>query len=178
MNIEQLEKGLKEGKKIRIIGYVKPQNNYRLSDEIVNVEIDTQLPSYDILKRKALSEVKRKPLTEVIKKGREVGASKEDSVKALEEIKTSLEKNDSSGGGRFSGEKYKSIAPYVNMNTETGDIYFTGKQLNEQKVSSSAYKQKNSRPKTLVKDYIRKNLPNQLKVWKVNVRDLYKVEFI
>ena len=176
MNLEELKQGLKSGRKIRIRGYVKPQNRYRLSDEVVDVEIDTQLPTYDILKRQSLNELKRKPLSEVIRIGKSKGASKEDSEKAYRELTESLSGGSSSS--RFSGSEYESVAPYVNMNTDTGDIYFMGKKLKENVISSSTYKEKNSRPKTLVKNELRKNLPNNVSVWKVNVDDLDKVEFI
>ena len=176
MNIEDLKEGLSQGKKIRINGYVKPKNNYRLSDEVVDVEIDTQLPSYDILKRQSLTEIKSVPLSKVREIAKKYKGSKEDAEKALNEVKASLEKK--SGGGRFGGDDYISIAPYVNMKRDTGDIYFTGKKVREEKVSSSTYKEKNSRAKTLIKRDLQKDLPNKLQVWKVNVDDLNKVEFV
>jgi len=177
MTLQELQEGLQRGRKIRIKGYVKPANKYRLSDEVVDVEIDTQLPSYDILKRQSLSKVKQVPLTKVYEIAREKGGSKEDAEKALNEVKKSLEPKVGSKS-RFDDPKYKNIAPYVNLNTETGDIYFMGKQLSEVKRSTSSYKQKNSRAKTLIKSELQKDLPNKLKNWKVNVDDLDKVEFI
>lgn len=178
MTLDDLQEGLEQGKKLTIRGYVKPKNRYRLSDEVVDVTIDTQIPSYDILKRQSLSEVKRIPLNKVVTIAKKHGGTKEDAEKALNEVTASLEKTSSGSSGRFSDPKYTTIAPYVNFNSETGDIYFTGKKVSENKLSTSSYKDKNSRAKTLIKNELQKDLPNKLKVWKVNVDDIDKIEFV
>jgi len=176
MTLEELQEGLKQGKKVRIRGYVKPKNRYRLSDELVDVTIDTQIPAYEILKRQSLTEVKSIPLNKVVEISKKHEGTREDAEKALEEVKKSLEKT--SSGGRFDDPKYKNLAPYVNLNTETGDIYFTGKKVNEIKLSTSSYKEKNSRPKTLIKNEIKRDLPNTVKTWKVNKDNIDKIEFV
>lgn len=178
--LNEISEEVDKGKMIKIDGYIKSVNKTRIKEGKSNVALRTKLAPY----RKLLEQSKEKipylrnRLTEFMIK--EYKTSKEVVDMAFNEIEESINKsiqadkmNESRKNTDYRG---KYIGNGIYYNSESKKIYFQGKVFSEQTLVEEEYKPVNSSVKTILKNYIRKQLPMHLSVFSIKTDEMYKIK--
>lgn len=173
---------LMEKKNVEIRGYVKKPNKTRLTEGIVDVVIDTNLPPYIDLLNMSLRELKSIKAREqaVIREKFDVEQDVVD--KAFEEIENSLKRSIKNYDTRKENAEDDPLVDYLGAgifyNRSSSSITFKGKEVSKRVKLQEQYKPVKSRPKTLVKKYINGKLPNNIKQYKISTTELNKLKLV
>lgn len=183
---KQISEGVSQGKKIKISRYIKETNNKRIergiSDLIINLHWN-----WDELNNKSLDKLKELKSNETIRKNiikhlKDKG--KEADQKLLDEafdelINSTINSlNSLYNPQNEKKDKYIYHGNNIKEDKETGNIYFLGLKHLEIESKSPVYKETNSKPKTIIKDIIKKQLPNNVKNYKLKREELAKVKLL
>lgn len=183
---KDLSEGVSEGKKIKINRYIKEVNNERTERGISDVIIDLNWKWIDLQEKslEKLKEMKSNPdIITGLKRAVEQEGHKADNKlvnTAFDELMDSIIKslNSTSSSYAENDDKYNYYGNNIKENKETGDIYFLGKKHLEITTKEPVYKEKKRRAKTIVKDAIKAQLPNNVKNYKIKKEELAKLKLI
>jgi len=146
---------LKGAKFVGINGYTNKAGE--VSNQIINCNV-----SVSNAKKADLETLKNFPASQLNEIAKEVGASKEEALKAIEELIASAERNLSADNKTASSiaqtDAYTQLGKGVKFHNETGDLYITGFANNKTILVEGEYKKVNSAPKTKVKKAVNKTL--------------------
>lgn len=169
------------GKNILIRNYVKEKNRQRIKEGKCDVIVKVDIPSYDDLLRASISQVQKYPRDYLNKLAQKHGVDLAEVEKQRESVINSLQKSldrFNSSESTKEEDKYHYFGNGIKMNKDTNDIYILGKKVEERVIMKEEYKEVNSRTSTLIKNDLRKNLPSDLKNYKVKSRDFYKINLV
>lgn len=146
---------LKGAKFVGINGYTN--SNGEVSNQIINCNVNIENA-----KKKDLETLKNFPASKLNEIAKKVGATKEEALKAIEELIVSAERNLSSDNRTAQSiaqtEAYTQLGKGIKFHNETGDLYISGFANNKTVLVEGEYKKVNSSPKTLVKKEVNKGL--------------------
>jgi hypothetical protein len=157
---EQFAK-VKGAKFIGINNYVATSN--RVKPETANYVINTNINEMNA-KKKDLETLKKFPASQLLEIAKKCGASKEEAMKAVEELIVSKEKNlstnieERTNQSKGQTDAYTQLGKGLKFHNETGVLYVTGLVQSKKVIIEGEYKKVNSAPKTLVKKAIERTL--------------------
>jgi len=147
---------LKGAKFVGINGYKSVK-----SGEVSNFTINCNI-SVENAKKADLETLKNFPASQLNEIAKEIGATKEEALKAIEELIASAERNLTSDNRTTSSvsqtDTYTQLGKGIKFHNETGDLYITGFANTKTVLVEGEYKKVNSAPKTKVKKAINKTL--------------------
>ena len=154
-NLVEKFQELKGAKFVGINGYTN--SNGEKSNQIINCNVNIENA-----KKADLETLKNFPASKLNAIAKEVGASKEEAMKAIEELIASAERNltsdDRTNQSLGQTEAYTQLGKGIKFHNETGDLYVTGFANNKIVLVEGVYKHVNSSSKTLVKKAVSKTL--------------------
>jgi hypothetical protein len=146
---------LKGAKFVGINGYTNKSGE--VSNQIINCNINIENA-----KKADLETLKNFPASKLNEIATKVGASKEDALRAIEELIVSAERNLTADNRTASSvaqtDAYTQLGKGIKFHNETGDLYITGFANNKTVLVEGEYKKVNSSAKTLVKKAVNKSL--------------------
>ena len=146
---------LQGAKFVGINGYTN--KNGEKSNQIINCNVNIENA-----KKADLETLKNFPASTLNEIATKIGASKEDALKAIEELIVSAERNltadDRTTSSVAQTEAYTSLGKGLKFHNETGDLYVSGFANNKTIIVEGEYKVVNSAFKTLVKKAVNKTL--------------------
>ena len=145
---------LNGAKFVGINGYTNKSGE--VSNQIINCNV-----SITNAKKADLETLKNFPASKLNAIAKEVGATKEEALEAIEAMIESAEKNLSNhktNQSEAQANAYTHLGKGLKFHNETGDLYITGFANNKTILVEGEYKKVNSSPKTLVKKAITKGL--------------------
>lgn len=167
--------------RLQILNYIKETNNQRLTMGKSNVTIDTNLPPY----KDRLAESKRilqnYPPTKKELLASKHGVKTEEIQNIIDEMIDSLSKSIVKQMSESKESKNPDMVYYgagISQNKETKDIYISGQKVEEVELLKPKYKEVKSRPKTLIKQDISKDLVHEEQRWKIKFTDLHKLKVV
>lgn len=182
--LKQISEAVSQGKKVKIARYIKRANDKRLSEGTSDIIIDMNW-KWDELQQKSLDKLNEmknneKVHTGLTKKLVELGEKDTNKIikEAFDELTDSLIKsiNTPYDPQKEKKEEYEYYSSNIKMNKKTGEIYFLGKLQLEIVTKEPRYKESKQRPKTVIKDAIRRQLPNYVKMFKLKTEEISKVK--
>jgi len=186
LTTKEISEGIREGKKLKITRYIKEVNDKRIERGISDIIINLNW-KWDELNEKSLTKLKelrsntsiRKNIINHLKsKGHEV--EKKVLDEAFDELINSTIKslNTPYDPQKEKNDKYIYHDNNIKENKETGDIYLLGLKHLEIETKSPIYKETKSKPKTIIKNMIKEQLPNNVKNYKLKKEELAKVKLL
>lgn len=176
------EQIVKNKKKVRITNYIKSAgSSQRLTEGKSNLVIDTNLNDFSIRARESISFLENVSLDEKKMVMNKFNVDLQIVEDAIDELLNSLKNklySENTSSNSDKDDKYYDYGGNIVQNKETGDIYFSGRIVEEQEIIKPTYKTVNSKPKTLVKDHFRKQLSTEIKRWKLNFNEMVKVKLV
>lgn len=155
MNLFEKFNELNGAKLVGIQGYTN--KNGELSNQVINCNVNIENA-----KKKDLEALKTFPASKLNEIAKKVGASKEDALRAIEELIEASERNLSSDNRTAQSiaqsEAYTKLGKGLKFHNETGDLYVTGFLNKKTVLVKGSYKVVNSSAKTLVKKEVNKGL--------------------
>jgi len=133
------------------------------SGEVANHNINVNI-SVENAKKADLETLKNFPASQLNEIAAKVGASKEDAVRAIEELIAAAEKNlskdkaDRTAQSQAQTDSYVSLGKGLRLHLDTMEVYVSGFANSKTIIVEGTYKTVNSKPKTLVKKAINKTL--------------------
>jgi hypothetical protein len=130
------------------------------SGEVANHNINVNI-SVENAKVTDLETLKNFPASQLNEIADNVGASKEDALRAIEELIVSAERNlsnDRTAQSKGQTDAYASLGKGLRLHLDTMEVYISGFANSKTVIVEGTYKTVNSKPKTLVKKAINKTL--------------------
>jgi hypothetical protein len=133
------------------------------SGEVANHNLNVNI-SVENAKVADLETLKNFPASQLNEIADKVGASKEDALRAIEELIVSAEKNlskdkaDRTAQSQGQSDAYVSLGKGLRINLDNMEVYVSGFANSKVVIVEGEYKTVNSKPKTLVKKAITKTL--------------------
>lgn len=133
------------------------------SGEVANHNLNVNI-SVENAKVADLETLKNFPASQLNEIADKVGASKEDALRAIEELIVSAEKNlskdkaDRTAQSQGQTDSYVSLGKGLRLHVDTLEVYISGFANSKKVIVEGTYKTVNSKPKTLVKKAINKTL--------------------
>lgn len=156
-NVRKQFETVSGAKFVSINGYENSKGE--VANHIINVNV-----SVENAKVKDLETLKNFPANELNIIADKVGASKEDALRAIEEMVASAEKNlskdkaDRTAQSQGQTDAYVSLGKGLRLNLDNMEVYVSGFANSKVILVEGEYKHVNSKPKTLVKKAITKTL--------------------
>lgn len=133
------------------------------SGEVANHNINVNV-NVENAKKADLIRLKNFPASQLNEIALNVGASKEDALRAIEELIISAEKNlskdkaDRTNQSQAQSDSYASLGKGLRLHLDTMEVYISGFANSKVVIKEGIFKTVNSKPKTLVKKTISKTL--------------------
>jgi hypothetical protein len=180
--VEQFKRIFEEKKIIRINGYVREANNERLNKSSYIVDVNIDYSYYELLKEsyKKLYSISDNQISHLAKK---YDTEFENSKRAISEMKESVRDSMTrieTGGTDEDDvrESFKKIVNGVTEDIETQVIYILGIVEREMVLVPPRLREVKHKPETLIKKEIMKNLPHNLRKFKIKKNDFHKINIV